>query len=187
MKVVNLYEKPKTNWPVIGLLAFVILLLSGCKTAQELLDKAEKKDPAIVAKLARDKYPCTELLKNDTAVIWKDTTIYIDCPDTVRTNDFEIIKYDTINKTVVKTIRVPVNMPVRTQVITKWYEDSAKLKIAAVNSVRQLAEIEKLQAQRDMYRDKSDHRGKENWIWRVIATILICWQVFKLLKRFKIL
>ena len=78
-------------------------------------------------------------------------------------------------------------MPVRTQVITKWYEDSAKLKIAAVNSVRQLAEIDKLQAQRDMYKDKSDHRGKENWIWRVIAIILICWQVFKLLKRFKIL
>ncbi len=159
-------------------------LLSSCKTAQELMDKAEKKDPAIVAKLARDKYPCKDLLKPDTTTVFKDTLIWVECPDTSRIgNDFEIIVHDTVKHTVTKTIRIPVTLPVRTQTITKWYEDSAKLKIGSLR----IAELEKAnQKQTDHIADltkKINHKTKENWIWRIIASVLIIWQVWKLYKR----
>lgn len=150
------------------------------------MDKAEKKDATIVAKYARDKYPCKDLLKNDTAIIWKDTTIYIDCPDTSRIgNDFEVIvtKTDTVNKTVIRTVRVPVTMPVRTQVISKWYEDSAKLKINAVQiNTLQVDNKSKTDHIADLNK-KVNHKTKENWIWRIIASILICWQVWKLYRK----
>ncbi len=159
-------------------------LLSSCSTAEKLMDKAEKKDPAIVAKYARDKYPCKDLLKNDTAIIWRDTLVYVDCPDTLpKGNDFEVIKYDTVNKVVVKTIRVPVTLPIRTQTITKWYEDSAKLKIG----VLRIAELEKANKEQADHiaaiTKKINHKTKENWIWRIIASVLIIWQVWKLYKR----
>ena len=161
----------------------IILLLASCSTAKELMDKAERKDPAIVAKYARDRYPCTDLLKNDTAVIWKDTTIYIDCPDTASINPFEVIIFDTLTKVVTKTIRVPVTLPVRIQTITKWYEDLAKVKIADVEIERLRNDNEKLTISRDKWESKAAKRSKENWIWRIIASVLIIWQVYKLYRR----
>lgn len=170
----------------------LLILLAGCSSAKELMDKAEKKDATIVAEYARQKYPCKDLLKPDTAVIWKDTTVYIDCPDTIKGNDFEVIvtKTDTVNKTTVRTVRVPVNMPVRTQVITKWYEDSAKQKICAVQIANLGVQITNLQrdtasltASRDNWKGKAKHRERENWIWRIIATVLICWQLWKIYRR----
>ena len=166
----------------------LIILLAGCSSAKELMDKAEKKDATIVAEYARAKYPCKDLLKPDTAVIWKDTTVYIDCPDTIKGNDFEVIvtKTDTVNNTTVRTVRVPVNMPVRTQVITKWYEDSAKLKInqVQINSLQE--DTAKLRAHVDSWKGKAKHREKENWIWRIIATVLICWQLWKIYRKIMI-
>jgi len=157
----------------------LILILTGCSTAKELLDKAEKKDPAIVAKYARDKYPCTDLLKPDTAVIWKDSLVYIDCPEVTATT-FETVRFDTINNVVTNIVKVPVNMPVRTQTITKWYEDSAKLKILNVEATACLDSVKKLTESNDKQAVKISRKSKENWIWRVIALVLIGWQVIKL-------
>lgn len=174
------------KWFLIGLLCLIIIaILASCSTAKELIDKAEKKDPAAVAEYARDKYPCKDLLKPDTATLYKDTTIYVDCPDTGKIETgFETIRFDTVKLPgQLKTIRVPVTIRTAGQVITRWYEDSAKLKIASVNSTKQQAAIDKLQIERNKYKDKSDHRGKENWIWRIIASVLICWQAFKIYKR----
>ena len=127
-------KQPKwVNWVLAaGFIVSVIVILASCSTAQELMDKAEKKDPAIVAKLARDKYPCKDILKPDTAVVYKDSLVFVEveCPEVVTTET--IIKTDTINNVVTKTIRVPVTIRTAGQVITKWYEDSAKLKIAAM-------------------------------------------------------
>ena len=166
----------------------IILLLASCSSAKELMDKAEKKDATIVAEYARQKYPCKDLLKPDTAVIWKDTTVYIDCPDTSQGNDFGVVitKTDTVNNTVVKTIRVPVTRPVRTQTITKWYEGSAKLKINQVQITNLQKDTAQLTASRDSWKGKAKHREKENWIWRIIASVLICWQVWKIYRKIMI-
>jgi hypothetical protein len=178
----NLPKQVKWVW-LEYLLIIVVAIIAGCRTAEKLLDKAERKDPAIVAKYARDKYPCTDLLKNDTAIIWKDSIIYIDCPD--NTNPFEVvvIKTDTVKNTVIKTVRVPVTVPIQVKYITKWYEDSAKLKIYATELNKTIVAAQKLQADKDKLTAKAARRGKENWIWRIIATVLICWQVWKIYRK----
>ena len=193
-KVINMNHRPqsKINWVYIGLIALLIIAwFSSCSTAKELIDKAEKKDPAAVAAYTRDKYPCKDLLKPDTAIIWKDSVIYIECPANTNTNEFEVVRTitDTVNKVIVKTVRVPVNMPVRTQVITKWYEDSAKLKINAVQISRLQTDTAQLRSERDRYYTKAAKRGKENWIWRIIASFFIVlwvWRKYKQLTTIKL-
>lgn len=160
------------------LVILLITIFTGCQTAKQLMDKAERKDPAIVATYARDKYPCTDLLKPDTAVLYRDTTVYIDCPDTVPAT-FETVRVDTVNNVTVRTVRVPVNLPIRERIITNWYEDSAKLKLAqiALNSLQ--ADTARLQARITILQARSERRGKENWIWRAIAIALIIWTLFR--------
>lgn len=161
---------------IIGIL---IMLFNSCQTAKQLMDKAERKNPAIVAEYARDKYPCTDLLKPDTAVIFKDTTIYVDCPDTAQTSPYEVTVTDTVNRIVTKTIRVPVTIRLPGTTITKYYEDSAKLKLAALQIQGLQKDTTRLQAQVEKYEGKARRRGWENWIWRLIALSLIAFKVIK--------
>lgn len=144
----------------------IILILAGCSSAKELMDKAEKKDPAIVAKYARDKYPCTDLLKPDTAIIYQDSVVYIDCPE--NTTMFETVRTDTVNNVITKIVRVPVNMPVQVKTITKWYEDSAKVKICAVHVASLQADTASLNKQVTKYKGKVETRNK--WLlWLIIV------------------
>jgi len=118
------------------IIGIVIMCFNSCYNAQkatEQVNKADSKFPEIVAKLARDKYPCTDLLKPDTLVTIKDSLVFVDveCPDSITTET--IVKTDTLNNVITKTIRVPVNMPIQIRTITKWFEDSAKLKLAAIS------------------------------------------------------
>ena len=130
------------------LVALLTGIFTGCYTpqkAQQQVDKANNKFPEVVAKLARDKYPCIDLLKPDTAVIWKDTVVYVDCPDTA-SNPFQVVRYDTVNKVVTlpgRTIKVPVTIPAKTVYIDRWFEDSAKLKLAAIERDKLVKENEK--------------------------------------------
>lgn len=163
-----------------------ILLFTSCytaKKAEQQVNKADSKFPEVVAKLARDKYPCTDLLKPDTAILYKDTTVYIDCPDSIPTT-YEVVRTDTVNNTVVRTVRVPVNIQLPGRTITRWYEDSAKLKLAAVQYNRVVKANEGLQGKNEKLTGKLKHSRTENWIWRLIASALIIWQLFKLYKRF---
>jgi len=158
----------------------IILLFTGCysaKKAQQQVDKADSHYPEIVAKLARDKYPCTDLLKPDTTIIYEDSIILveIECPD----QPTEVIRYDTVNNVITRTVRVPVNMPVQIRTVTKWYEDSAKLKILNLEATACQQAVKKLQATNDKQAVKIARKSKENWIWRIIAIILAAWTVFR--------
>lgn len=173
-------QRPKPHNGLWWIMAIVIItaLLSSCYTQKKATDQVNKANdnfPEIVAKLARDKYPCTDLLKPDTAVIFKDTVIYVDCPDTatIANSPFEVIRTDTVNKVITKTIRVPVHLPIQVQTITKWYEDSAKLKLAGI-------QINTLQKDNDRLAAKLKARTKWMWIFLVIAICLTAWSLRKL-------
>lgn len=155
---------------IIGLL---IMSFSRCKTAQELIAKAEKKDPAAIAEYARDKYPCTEILLGDTTTIYEDSLVFIDCPDSNYTpGDYANVHRDTLLLPgQVRTVRVPVKISVPGQVITRWYEDSAKLKIAAVQNSACIKERDSLQAENKTLQRKATNSGIENWIWRILAAV----------------
>jgi hypothetical protein len=170
-------------------LLILCIIIVSCQTAQKLLDKAERKDAAIVAKYARDKYPCTDLLKNDTAIIWRDSTIYIECPD--NSNPFEVVtvRTDTVNNIVTRVIKVPVKVQLPGKIVTRWYEDSGKLKVAAlelngcIEAVKKLqAANDKLQAANDKLEGKIARKSKENWIWRII---ILCWLIWKGIKIYR--
>jgi len=180
---INPQSQIKIVWLML-LAIIVIAILAGCTTAEKLLNKAEQKDPAIVAKYARDKYPCTELLRPDTSIVYRDSLVLveIECPELIEPTT--IVKIDTVNNVITKTIRVPVNMPIRTQTITKWYEDSAKLKLYDVALNKANTANEKLQAANDKLTVKVARKNKENWIWRAIALCLLAWQGWKLYRRF---
>lgn len=157
------------------LIGLVIMMFSRCSTAKELLEKAEKKDPAIVAAYARDKYPCTDLLRPDTVTLYEDSLVFIECPDSLySSNDYANVITDTLwQPGQVRTVRVPVKILVPSQVITRWYEDSAKLKVLAVDIGKCTTERDALKASNDSLKAKANRRGIENWIWRVIAAVLL--------------
>ena len=162
------------------LLLILIPALTGCytqKKATEQVNKANDKFPAVVAKLARDKYPCKDLLKPDTTTIYQDSIILveIECPDVPT----EVIRVDTVNNVITRTVRVPVNMPVQTRYITKWYQDSAQVYL--LNRDLEAAKFAntKLADENNSLSKKIARKSKENWIWRIIAIILAAWTVFR--------
>lgn len=158
------------------IIGIVIMCFSSCynsKKATEQVNKANDKFPEVVAKVARDKYPCTEVLKPDTTVVYSDSLVFVEveCPDTIKTET--VVKVDTVNNVITKTIRVPVNMPVQTKYITQYFEDSAKLFLLTQSINKANAANEKLQASNDTLQKKVSRKSKENWIWRVIALVFI--------------
>lgn len=168
-------------WSILILLVyFAVASLTGCSTAKELLDKAEKKDPAIVAQYARDKFPCTDLLKPDTLVVFGDTLVWVECPDTAT----QIVSFvDTLVKPgSTRTVRMPVTLPMQTRYITNWYEDSAKLKLGALELTRSMKEIQDLKDQ------LKTMTGSRNWYrryfwWLIVAVVLLgIFSAYKILK-----
>lgn len=165
----------------------IILLFTGCytqKKATEQVEKANDKFPAVVAKLARDKYPCTDLLKPDTTTIYQDSIILveIECPDVPT----EVIRVDTVNNVITRTVRVPVNMPVQTRYITKWYQDSAQVYL--LNRDLEAAKFAntKLADENVILSKKANRRGIENWFWRIFAGILAFLYIWSKFTTFKI-
>ena len=62
----------------------IIILFASCnatKQSAKHLNKAFKKDRVYVAKVTRDSFPCTELFRTDTAFVYTDSTVWIECPD----------------------------------------------------------------------------------------------------------
>jgi len=155
------------------LLLILILIpeLTGCytqKKATEQVEKANDKFPAIVAKLSRDKYPCTDLLKPDTTIIYEDSIILveIECPDVPT----EVIRVDTVNNVITRTVRVPVNMPVQIRTVTKWYEDSAKLKLFTLQVESLQADTASLRQETVKLSGKVSSRNK--WLlWLIIICV----------------
>lgn len=145
----------------------IILLFASCnatKQAAKHLNKAFKKDRVYVAKATRDSFPCIELLRTDTALVVLDSVVYVECPD--YSNVVNKVTHDTsFIKGVNKTIRVPVYIPVQTKIITKYFEDSAKIFIAQKETAKANVETEK-------YKNKSQRRG--NFItWLIVAILAL--------------
>jgi len=135
MTISNLKEWLLRAAIAVSLAWILIWKLTGCYTpqkAEKQIGKANYKYPVLVAKKTRELHPCALLFKTDTLTQTKDSTVYVDveCPDTANGSQSDYTGPDTVYKTVVKpvtrTVRVPVNMPVQTQIVNRYYEDSAK-------------------------------------------------------------
>lgn len=176
------------NHTKANILFIACVIFTSCyteKKALEQVNKANDKFPKVVAELARDKYPCTDLLKPDTTTILRDSLIYVDCPDTsANRNDYTFVRVDTFNRVVTntKTIKVPVHIPIVREVITNYYEDSAKIKLYDLALNKATTENTKLKETVSKQDKKIANKNKENWIWRIIALALLAWQGIRLWK-----
>lgn len=178
------------------LIGLVIMCFSRCSTPEKLISKAMAKDPAAVAKATRDLFPCKDLLRNDTAMVFRDSLIYIDCPDTARTSPYDT---DTAFMTptlfnahsgtpATRTIRIPVTDRLPGQVITRWYEDSASLFLLH-------KDIEHMQADTaQLHKNLTSMTSNRNWYRKwffielgllFILLVLALWKFWKRLTTIK--
>jgi hypothetical protein len=145
---------------MIVVIIFLTLLTSCSKytlpIAEQQVTKAYLTYKPMVADKTRGWFPCI-VTKNDTIIGYKDSLIYIDCPDVSTSTPADYLGSDTVylNKTVTqnKFVKVPVYLPVKTVTVVQKIEDSAKifqLNDALMQSVNETAKanetIEKLEA-----------------------------------------
>lgn len=120
------------HWKILLTAITAIALLNACytdKKATKQITKAIEKKPLIAAKLTREAYPCITVA-SDTAIIYKDSLIEVDCPPNA--TEYFIVR-DTLNRfdTIYKSVKVPIKVQLPSTVVTKYIEDSAKITLIA--------------------------------------------------------
>jgi hypothetical protein len=183
----NTYQIPKPPSPkaiVIAMLLLfaIVVALSSCapkypvEKAIEQVNKANNKYPSPVADWLRGKYPCITR-SADTVITSKDSVVYVDCPD-LPVIVHEPGSTDTIIQTQTKVIRVPVTLPVQVQTITKYIEDSAKIKVMTVEIGDLKNEGTKLQQKYDDMKESRDWYKKWFFILLGIVVVYVGLRVF---------
>ena len=159
------------------------IFLMSCNTEKKLTAKAETfttKFPKKALPYFRGKFPCIET-KSDTTIFTSDTTIYVDCPDTIPAAEYFTL-HDTLVRNVYhpgKTIKVPVTLPQKIVTYTKYIEDVSKI-------TQQQIEIQDLMRERESYKAKNNHKGKVIiWLIVAIAGLLVPY-IIKAIKFFKL-
>ena len=153
---------------IMFILLVILASLGGCTTAEKLTYKAISKDKAKVAEITRAEFPCTTT-KADTVISTKDSLIWIECPDNTVVTAADYTGPDTVTRIIrlpgsVRTVRVPVTLPVKTVTIVQKVEDSAKIYVLQAATL-------KLQADNDKLRGKVHSRN--TWLkWLVIALLI---------------
>ena len=185
MKLRTLYPDKNPKWAIIILFAIVVILFSlmffGCATPEKLIKKALDKDSAAVAKVTRDLFPCTDIFKPDTAILYRDTTVYIECPDSITPAMFETIRFDTVTNT--RIVRVPVKLPIETKYITRYFEDSAKIFLLRKAMQTLQADTSALNKQVAKYKGKLHTRNVQAlWLLGLVIALLI-WTFRKVIVR----
>ena len=110
-----------------------LLLLASCYTPNKAIKDAEKsirKHPASVLPIFRGAFPCI-VTASDTIYQVHDTIIEIPCPEG---SIFHHYKTDTIKGIIVQTkvVKIPVRVQLPGKVITKYIEDSSKIKSLSI-------------------------------------------------------
>ena len=171
-KVIENEPMGKFNWRlfIFGIILLILIIagLSACTTAEKLTYKAISKDKAKVAEITRAEFPCTTT-KADTVISTKDSLIWIECPDNTVVTAADYTGPDTVTRIIrlpgsVRTVRVPVTLPVKTVTIVQKVEDSAKIYVLQAATL-------KLQADNDKLRGKVHSRN--TWLkWLIIALLI---------------
>ena len=155
-----------------NLLACWLIVMVGCYTPQKAdkhLAKAMTKYPQKVAGLCKDKYPCKPGKTDTIEKVYYDL-IEVECPDMTS------VRYDTIEKEVVKvitkTIKVPVKVPAKEVIITQYLVDSALVDFYKIKYEELLKDARKCE---------SSQKSRLNIIWALIALVclLVAWLVIK--------
>lgn len=158
---------------------FILMLFASCYTPNKAIKDARKaldKHPAHVLPIFRNAFPCI-VTASDTIYQVHDTIIEIPCP----TDVIHETKVDTIKGIIVQTkiVKVPVRVQLPGRIITKYIEDSSKLKELGlqINEYKQALlekdkRIEKLE-------NKIARRNKIIWLFLILLIFSILLNVAK--------
>jgi hypothetical protein len=149
----------------------ILILFASCYTPNKAIKDARKaldKHPAWVLSIFRNQFPCI-VTGADTIYQVHDTIIEIPCPTEVVHES----KIDTIKGIIVQTkiVKVPVRVQLPGRVITKYIEDSSKLKELALQLYRYEQDILAKDKRIEKLENKIERRNK--LIWWLIAAFLI--------------
>lgn len=120
-------------------------LLHSCYTdskATKQLNKAIEKKPAIAAEITRQAFPCITV-GADTSITYSDSTVWFDAPAADRVDTLYKVIFDSEGKAVTDTVfkpvflpgkpvKIPVQVKAKTIEVVKRVEDSAKIKLMAL-------------------------------------------------------
>jgi hypothetical protein len=159
---------------IVTILLAICIVQFSCMTNQKATRQANniiEKKPLIILSIFREKFPCVTT-KLDTNIIWKDTTINIDCPEVnqpIQSGEYFVIR-DTFK--VFKTIKVPVTLPVQIREITKTVMDSSYGKEQSIKLNKITVKAESLQIDKDWL-----EKGRNRWrLWfMLLAAFNIIW------------
>jgi len=152
---------------IVSILAMLLTFANSCTTSKNAAKKAEKimdKYPEKVLPILRKKAPCITV-KYDTTFTSIDTVINIDCPE------IDTPKYftDTVIRDVKKTIKVPYRVTLPAKIITKYIEDSAKIKELTLKLDREIFDKEEaLKREKETTAKLNKVRKTRNWLWLIL-------------------
>lgn len=151
---------------------FLLMLFASCYTPNKAIKDARKaldKHPAHVLPIFRNAFPCI-ITASDTIYQVHDTIIEIPCPTEVVHES----KIDTIKGIIVQTniVKVPVRVQLPGRVITKYIEDSSKLKELGLQIYRYEQDILAKDKRIEKLENKIERRNKLIW-WLIIAFLVI--------------
>lgn len=134
-------------------LCLALVFCLGCskyndQEALKQLIKAEALKPKVTAEFVQEHFPCST--KTDTIVQTQTDYKYIDviCPPVDSTSDtIYIDKIKVVNKTSV--VKRTIALPSKTITITKYFEDSAKIKSLTIANSQTQAELKKCAEKKD--------------------------------------
>lgn len=143
---------------------FLLMLFASCYTPNKAIKDAQKsirKHPLSVLPIFRNQFPCI-VTDADTIYQVHDTIIEVPCP----TEIVHETKIDTIKGVIVQTkiVKIPVRVQLPGRIITKYIEDSSKLKELSIQINDKNKRIEKLEG-------KIERRNKAIW-WLVILLLI---------------
>lgn len=148
---------------VFILLVFLSSCLSQAKLAQKCLEN----------------FPCGEIHRTDTvaATSQKITTNLVPLIN-LPIQDIKCFEYHDGKSIEIHALPIPMTTETITKVVNHWYEDSAKLKLAAINS-QELAKLNNglseqvLLLQDEVGRLNAKKRGSEFWVYGLSAALIL--------------
>jgi hypothetical protein len=146
---------------------FLLMLFASCYTPNKAIKDARKaldNHPAHVLPIFRNAFPCI-VTDADTIYQVHDTIIEIPCPTET--------KVDTIKGIIVQTkiVKVPVRVQLPGRIITKYIEDSSKLKELGLQIYRYEQDILEKDKRIEKLENKIERRNKLIW-WLIIAFLI---------------
>ena len=155
------------------------MLFASCYTPNKAIKDARKaldKHPAHVLPIFRNAFPCI-VTDADTIYQVHDTIIEIPCPTEV----VHETKVDTIKGIIVQTkiVKVPVRVQLPGRIITKYIEDSSKLKELGLQIYRYEQDILAKDKRIEKLENKIERRNKIIWWFLILLIFSILLNVAK--------